>query len=64
MKYIFTKGLAREGMDKVLIKPEEVSSREEPCFALLALSEMYCRRKLSVIETPSVNDGIIYIKTD
>lgn len=49
MKYTFTEGLAKEGMDKVLIKPEEVSSREEPCFALLALSEMYCRRKLSVI---------------
>jgi hypothetical protein len=38
MKYTFTEGLAKEGMDKVLIKPEEVSSREEPCFALLALS--------------------------
>ncbi len=36
MKYTFTEGLAKEGMDKVLIKPEEVSSREEPCFALLA----------------------------
>jgi hypothetical protein len=47
-------------MDNV-IKPEEISSREELCFALLELSEMYCHHKLSVVGTPTVNDGIIYI---